>query len=280
MNQKHLFGDSFHDLPNHEKKPAHTLHDLSESRVQPGDPAFQINPYDPDQPFELYSQHKEHRSRIHRQKWYRKRRLRRLIVAVLPFLCVLTGLFLISIGICRYLEQDALLSVLLVNREPTPVIVSDLPADAARETYHGRLVAPYFYIGDQIGTLRLPSAAIEIGLFQGDREEEFQKGAGHYIGSCLPGQNGNILISAHRTSYFRNFEKLALGDLVYIETTYGHFTYRIDELRKISQDDQSIAADTPREQLTLYTCYPFSYIGNPSQRFVVICSLVESELFV
>ena len=28
----------------------------------------------------------------------------------------------------------------------------------------------------------------------------------------------------------------------------------------------------------MYTCYPFIYFGNAPQRFVVICSLVESEV--
>ena len=301
MNQNRLFSDPSADPENAKPALPRNPSNLSNPPVQPGDPVFQANPYNPDEPFDLYSQQKEHRSRAHRKKRRQTRRLRQLGLAFIPFICVLAGLVLISIGLCRYLEQDSLLSIFLISREsadrqdwrgdnwgvggrPTPTPTAApllvLPTEAAGETYNGRLVVPFFYIGDQFGTLRIPSVELEVGLFQGDSEAEFRKGAGHYTGSYFPGQNGNILIAGHRTSFFRSFEYLAAGDLVYVETTYGLFTYRIDELRIIDGGDQSVAADTPQEQLTLYTCYPFVYFGNAPQRFVVICSLVESEIYV
>jgi LPXTG-site transpeptidase (sortase) family protein len=99
-------------------------------------------------------------------------------------------------------------------------------------------------------------------------------GVGHYTGSFLPGQGGNILIAGHRTkAKFLNFKNLKIGDLVDFETSYGQYYYKVKAFKIIKGDDQSIADDTEAEQLTLYTCYPFYYKGTATKRFVVICSV-------
>lgn len=214
----------------------------------------------------------------------------RLALAMTPFVLFLVALTVISFGVISYIEQDSPLALFLQSRDSlqsgnyhdvnwqgtvTPGQTED---QTPAVNSHGRLIVPFFYIGDQFGTISIPSVEIEVGVFQGDSEQQFKKGAGKYAGSYYPGQDGNILIAAHRTNYFRNFEYLEVGDLVYIETTYGQFTYRIRELRIINGGDNSIADPTAAEQLTLYTCYPFVYIGNAPQRFVVICDLIEKQV--
>lgn len=232
--------------------------------------------------------HTRQSSRQHRQK----RMLRRFGLAVTPFVLFLAALTILSYGAIRYIERDSLLAIFLQSRDaqlpdgyhdvnwqgaPTTAPV-ETSAQTPAVNSRGRLIVPFFYIGDQFGTIRIPSVEINVGVFQGDSEQQFKKGAGKYAGSYYPGQDGNILIAAHRTNYFRNFEYLEVGDLVYIETTYGQFTYQIRELRIIDGGDNSIADPTTAEQLTMYTCYPFVYIGNAPQRFVVICDLIEKQV--
>jgi len=134
-------------------------------------------------------------------------------------------------------------------------------------------------VGGRIGTIRFPRIGNEGKAFQGDAEAQFRLGAGHSNGSYMPGQDGNIIFGAHRTNYFRKLEYVVVGDKVEFNAVYGNFTYRIDEIRIINGGDNSIAAATDEERLTLYTCYPFVFIGNAPKRYVVICSLVESEIF-
>lgn len=238
------------------------------------------------------------RSKAYHARRRRIRLLKRLGLVSIPFVLMLGGLVLVSVGFFRYVEQESVLALFLVRRdaiqtftyqgddwnafaEPTdaplpPMETHVIQPTEAGET--GRLKVPFYYIGQQFATLSIPSVNIELAVLQGDREREFKRGVGHYPGSFFPGQGGNILLAAHRTSHFRNFEYLAVGAEVILKTTYGRFVYRVDELRITEGSDQSIAADTPREQLTMYTCYPFIYFGNAPQRFVVICSLVESEV--
>lgn len=136
-----------------------------------------------------------------------------------------------------------------------------------------RLVVPFYYIDDPIGTIRIPSASIDVTVYQDDNEQNISRGAGHYLGSFLPGQDGNILIAGHRTwDVFYKFKYLEIGDVVYFETTYGYYVYQVDRFVIIEGTDDSIATDGGFEQLTMYTCYPFDYKGNAPQRYVVICT--------
>lgn len=248
-------------------------------------------------------------SAFHSQR-RRLRRAHRAALAVLPYLLFLTGLALASLGVLSYLEHESPLALFITSRDAvhasaTPGQPSlDQLGQAANDTANdpandaadpattnadwpvlsrdtsGRLIVPFFYIGDPFGTITIPSVDIEVTAYHGDSETEFRKGVGHYAGSFYPGQDGNILIAGHRNSFFRNFEYLAIGDTVNFDTTYGHFEYTITEFKIIQGSDNSIAKDTTQEQLTMYTCYPFTYIGNAPERYVVIAELTTAEVNV
>ena len=227
--------------------------------------------------------------------------LNRLLRASVPYMLFLIGLVVVSVGFFRFVENQSVLSMFIVDRgrhvavtseiikwedsKPTPSTTenqetkipvqpeSPLPAVTEQENTSDvtqRLVVPFFYIGDKIGTLTIPSVNIDVGVYQGDREAEFKLGAGHYAGSYFPGQGNNILIAAHRTTYFKPLETIAVGDLITFATTYGDYNYIVSEILIIDGRDNSVAAETEGEQLTLYTCYPFNYFGNAPNRFVVI----------
>lgn len=234
------------------------------------------------------------------KSYHRKRRARRMwrqfILSALPFFLVVLGLVLISIGFFRYVEQESILAIFLVKRdaarnysyqgddwhsilEPEEEILPSLARHTVQSEPDERLKVPFYYIGEQFATLKIPRVDIEVAVFQGDREREFKRGVGHYTGSFFPGQGGNILLSTHRTTYFRNLEHLSEGDLIHMEASYGNFLYQVEEIFIIDGSDQSIAAPSDEERLTLYTCYPFNYVGNALQRFVVYAGLVQSEVY-
>jgi LPXTG-site transpeptidase (sortase) family protein len=230
-----------------------------------------------------------HRSRKYHTQRKHLRLVRSLSLAVLPYALFLIGLTLISISFFSYVENESILAMFLTQRDEVQALTDlspinlNTPAETtapqtAATNATGRLIVPFFYIGDQFGTIKIPSVEIDVGAYHGDSEKEFRKGVGHYAGSYFPGQGGNILIAGHRTSFFRNFEYLKIGDPVYFETNYGNFTYEVSEFKIIDGKDNSIANDTTSEQLTMYTCYPFTYVGSAPQRYVVICSLVKAEV--
>lgn len=214
----------------------------------------------------------------------------RRILAVMPYVLFLAGLFVLSVGFFSWAENESILSVFITKRDqPVFMDLNSLsdpnatPAPLMKETAvtepDNTLVVPFYYYGEQIGTISIPSADMSVEAYQGDLETELRMGAGHSSVSLLPGQDGNIVFAAHRTSYFKPLQNVAVGDEVVFETTYGTFTYEVREIDILESDDFSlITKETDQEQLTLYTCYPFQYIGNAPDRYAVFCDLVESEL--
>lgn len=113
-------------------------------------------------------------------------------------------------------------------------------------------------------------------LFYGDNDTVLQKGVGHYTGSALPGEGRPILISGHDGTYFAPIEFLKTGDQIKITTAYGEFIYEVIGT-KIADSEDTKAYDLAqeKEQLILYTCYPFGQLlGDRSERFFVYCDLI------
>ena len=85
---------------------------------------------------------------------------------------------------------------------PVPL---DAPADNVPEpqTLHGRI---------QIPTIEVDSPFIE-----GIRINTLDYGPGHWPGTAMPGQLGNVVVAGHRTSHnadFRRLDELKAGDQV------------------------------------------------------------------
>lgn len=133
-------------------------------------------------------------------------------------------------------------------------------------------------IGDNFGRLKIESISLDKPIIHGDDDEELRMGIGHYAGSTMPGESGNVVLSGHRETVFKPLEHIKVGDEVIFEANYGNFKYKVKEIKIVSEDDPDyvITEVTDYERLTLYTCYPFNIIGSSPERYVVICEFVES----
>ena len=130
-------------------------------------------------------------------------------------------------------------------------------------------------LGEQFGTIAIPSVGMNYPLIHGDYDEQLAKGVGHFDGSKFPGEGGNIVLDGHRETVFRKLGKAKIGDLVSVETTYGEYKYKISEIRIVKENDTTIVIPSDQEKLTMYTCYPFDTIGYKPERYVVWAELVE-----
>jgi sortase A len=127
--------------------------------------------------------------------------------------------------------------------------------------------------GDLIGTLIIPRIKKSIPIYEGTEQDQLKKGAGHHIKSVLPGLADNSVIAGHRDSVFSKFNLLQKGDRILVKTSYGNFTYKIKSFRIVDSDDRTVIVPTKVATLTLSTCYPFYFIGNAPQRFIVTAVL-------
>ncbi|MBM7618419.1 sortase A [Bacillus tianshenii] len=126
-----------------------------------------------------------------------------------------------------------------------------------------------FSVGDGIGDLVIPRLEASIPIYHGASEEELKKGIGHVANSKLPGEDGNIVLSGHRDTVFRRLGELEVGDSLYVEYGEGEYHYKIRRIRIVDADDTTVLVPKPKETLTVTTCYPFRFIGNAPERYVL-----------
>ena len=67
-------------------------------------------------------------------------------------------------------------------------------------------------------------------VVEGTGASALRAGAGHYPNTPLPGEEGNVAIAGHRTTYgkpFANLDRLKPGDEIILETPVGKYTYKV-----------------------------------------------------
>jgi LPXTG-site transpeptidase (sortase) family protein len=112
-----------------------------------------------------------------------------------------------------------------------------------------RIVAP---------TIGLDTKVVESPIVNGEWQvPKFV--AGHLVGTAMPLQNGNVVLSGHVQSIssgnvFAKIDRLKLGDPVrlYTQTEIVNYTVAFTEI--VPNDDMSVVLPTSQERLTLITC--------------------------
>jgi len=125
-----------------------------------------------------------------------------------------------------------------------------------------------------VALMEIPKINLSMIIVQGVSVADLKLGPGHYPGTPLPGQPGNVVISGHRTTYlhpFRSIDTLVAGDPIYLTTPDGKkYTYLVTKQETVLPTDVAVVDDTPTNQLTLTTCTPpFS----ASHRLIVVAAL-------
>ncbi|MDQ1466637.1 MAG: sortase [Actinomycetota bacterium] len=128
--------------------------------------------------------------------------------------------------------------------------------------------------GDPLGRIRIPRIGVDKIFVQGTARSDLSNGPGHYPATPMPGQLGNAAIAGHRTTHgkpFYRLNELAAGDTIAIDTTYGHYRYRVTEQLIVAPSEISVVGPTRDAELTLTTCNP-RYSAR--QRLVIHARLV------
>ena len=188
----------------------------------------------------------------------------------IPLLLFISGITLISVGSYNYFKSAFYISRLFISDD-----IDDNTNLKAVNNNINQKKTTFPSFGEYFGDVVIKSVDLNVPVYHGDREEELLKGAGHYNGSRFPGEGSNVVLAGHRNSVFGKLKNAAKGDEVVFNTTYGEYTYKITEIKIVNGNDNSIVQPLESEKLTLYTCYPFDYVGNAPKRYVVICDLVK-----
>jgi sortase A len=137
-------------------------------------------------------------------------------------------------------------------------------------------VAKPLKTGEIIGRVDIPRLNLSAAVAEGDDDKTLKSAVGHLPDTPLPWQRrGNVALAAHRDGLFRPLEKIRIEDDVRIVTERGEYHYRVKKTHIVDPDDVWVIAPTDTPTITLITCYPFSFVGNAPQRFIVQAELVE-----
>lgn len=131
----------------------------------------------------------------------------------------------------------------------------------------------------RIATLHLPSVPVSIPVFAGEGEAQMTLGAGHLLDSAPLDATGNAALSSHRDGPFRALRQLQIGDQIdlLLDQPPRVRSYRIRNIAIVEPTDISVLQPTSTATLTLITCYPFYFVGNAPQRYIVSAELVAGE---
>lgn len=121
-----------------------------------------------------------------------------------------------------------------------------------------------------VARLSLPRLSLQRVVLEGDSGNALAFGPGMAAG-VRPGDEGMVMVSAHRDTHFRFLQEITGGDAVHLDYRGSRFRYRVRETLIADARDGRLHTALPEQGLLLVTCYPFDAVipGGPL-RFVVI----------
>jgi sortase A len=120
-----------------------------------------------------------------------------------------------------------------------------------------------------VGRLEIPRVKLSAIVAEGDDDATLKKAIGHLPDTVLPWESGNSGLAAHRDTFFRPLRHVKIGDEVRLTSPRGVFTYRVSDTFITTPTDVGILKPHGRDELTLVTCYPFDFVGDAPQRYIV-----------
>lgn len=126
-----------------------------------------------------------------------------------------------------------------------------------------------------LALLRIPKIHLEVPVYNDTDDLTLNRGVGRILGTAQIGEGGNLGIAGHRDGFFRGLKDVAPDDKIELERIGKLDTYVVEKIQIVNPEDVSVLAATPVPSLTLVTCYPFYYVGNAPQRFIVHAAIKD-----
>jgi len=125
--------------------------------------------------------------------------------------------------------------------------------------------------------LAIPSCSLETDVYFDDSDEALSRGGvGQNYGTKIPGYGRPLLICGHNNGKFNALQYVNVGDIVTMTTNYGVYEYQIRETAIKDMDDPTaIDLFQEKEELILYTCYPFTTLRLTRLRFFVYADKIS-----
>jgi sortase A len=125
----------------------------------------------------------------------------------------------------------------------------------------------------EVGSIAIPKLGVDMTMYEGIRLTTLDYGPGHWPGTAMPGEIGNVVVGGHRTSkhrIFRNVDQLVPGDEIIFRDDDGEHVYLVNRVEIVEPTAIWIVDPTETATATLFACHP---PGSTAQRIVVFADL-------
>lgn len=214
--------------------------------------------------------------------------------SVFGILLIVVGLVLVVRPVYWYVSahvaQNQLMQLMEEVEEEDPVIVSGGPHQLDRESFEDvdREEAEAPDVEEEPDGLiswedpgpfiiLIPRIDVEAAVVDGVEVEDLAKGPGFYPESPRPGQEGNVAVAGHRTTYgewFRHVDELEEGDEILFTSSKAIYVYQVESVYPVASNAWEVVDPTEEPKLTLTTCHP---VGSARERLVVRAAFLKAE---
>jgi LPXTG-site transpeptidase (sortase) family protein len=178
---------------------------------------------------------------------------------------------LVAVGSCLLVVSAASVARGAIARDTARARWAEMEAQRAARAGHAFVRDEAGWTttaGSPVARLVIPKLDLDEVVVEGVSEESLRAGPGHMIGSALPGDSGNSVLSAHRDRHFRALGALGVGDTLVTDSDRGRVVWEVTRVRVVTAD-APVLRDSSTPVLTLTTCWPIRYFGPAPDRLIV-----------
>ncbi|MCW9131967.1 class D sortase [Bacillus paramycoides] len=132
--------------------------------------------------------------------------------------------------------------------------------------------------GEKVAMLHIPKIKKKFSIYWGASDATLKKGVGMFVSdlTTTPSGGGHTVLSGHRDTVFTELGDLKEKDSLLVEYDNKIYTYEIQKKWITHADDRTVIVKKEEPTLTLTTCYPFDYIGDAPDRYIIEAKLTAS----
>lgn len=133
--------------------------------------------------------------------------------------------------------------------------------------------------GEETGRLIIPHLEKGYTTYWGADDESLDRGVGMYVSewTTTPDQKRHTVLSGHRETVFTNLGDIEEGESIFYEFDGRRYEYEVEKSWVTDEDDRTVIVDKEDPTLTLTTCYPFDFVGNAPERYILQSTLVSVQ---
>jgi len=126
-----------------------------------------------------------------------------------------------------------------------------------------------------VGRIEIPRLGVRAIIRRGSDDETLDRAVGLLPGAGAPGEEGNVVLAAHRDTFFRPLRKIRPADRIRVVVPPNEYVYEVESTRVVTPKETDVLQSHGVEELTLVTCYPFGFLGPAPDRFIVSAKRVQ-----